>query len=181
MIARFILSLALALMAPLAATQAAQVQVREFQRGSFQEILHEYPGQPIIVHFWGLSCGPCLVELPEWGRLLHERPDLHLVAVHADRLPSDFSFLTERLDDDGLAKAQNWAFGGVPAERLRYEVDPSWRGEIPMTLLIAADGTAQRILGTADMAKIAGWLDAQATPGAHRNDNLPQVETMSLR
>ena len=26
-----------------------------------------HAGQPTVIHFWGLTCGPCLVELPQWG------------------------------------------------------------------------------------------------------------------
>jgi hypothetical protein len=41
------------------------------------------------------------------------------------------------LAQTGLATAENWTFGDGFIERLRYEIDPRWQGEIPRTVLIA--------------------------------------------
>ena len=38
-------------------------------------------------------------------------------------------------------------------------------GEIPRTLLIAADGTTTSLKGVADFAKISAWLNAQPAAG----------------
>jgi hypothetical protein len=44
-------------------------------------------------------------------------------------------------------------------ERLRYEVDPKWQGEIPLTLLIAADGTTTYLEGVAALQRSTlGWM-----------------------
>ena len=38
---------------------------------------------------WGVTCGPCRVEMPRWSELLRERPDLRLVVIHADLVPGE--------------------------------------------------------------------------------------------
>jgi hypothetical protein len=48
-------------------------------------------------------------------------------------------------------------------ERLRYEIDPQWRGEIPRTMLIARDGATTVIDGVADLKRVRAWLDAQSS------------------
>ena len=65
----------------------------------------------------------------------------------------------------GLAGAENWIFADDFVERLRFEINPRWRGEIPMTLLIARDGKTTTIEGAADSDEVAGWLDRQRAPG----------------
>ena len=40
-----------------------------FERGSWAKLRASHAGQPTVIHFWGLTCGPCLVELPHWGKL----------------------------------------------------------------------------------------------------------------
>ena len=30
-------------------------------------------GRALVVHFWGVTCGPCRAEMPQWGRFLNER------------------------------------------------------------------------------------------------------------
>jgi thiol-disulfide isomerase/thioredoxin len=133
--------------------------------GSFEAILKEHAGRPAIVHFWGLRCGPCVMELPEWGRLLKERPDLNLVLVHADRLPPDMRLLTGTLERAGLTRAENWVFQGKSFRSLGAEVDPQWRGEIPFTLLVSPKGDIETIVGSVDVADIEGWLDSQRQRG----------------
>ena len=49
--------------------------------------------------------------------------------------------------DGGLGSAENWIFSDGFVERLRFEIDPAWQGEIPRTVLIARDGTATTIRG----------------------------------
>ena len=49
-----------ALLAPALGAEASS-QLKPFGRGSWQEILRAHAGRPTIVHFWGVTCGPCKV------------------------------------------------------------------------------------------------------------------------
>jgi hypothetical protein len=151
----------------LAATGLATIGTAEardplpFERGSWAKLRAAHAGQPTVVHFWGLTCGPCLVELPNWGRLLAERKDLRLVLVAADAGPQEPERLATMLDRAGLDAAESWAFADRFYERLCYEIDPAWAGELPRTDLIARDGTITVLRGVADLGKVRTWLDAQ--------------------
>jgi thiol-disulfide isomerase/thioredoxin len=143
------------------AALAADGDLRPFKRGSWQQIRRAHEGQPIVVHFWGLTCGPCRTEMPKWGRLLEERSDLKLIAIDADLVPNAAELVKLELAKTGLAGAENWMFADDFVERLRFEINPQWRGEIPITLLIAGDGKTTKIEGAADLAEVRTWLDAQ--------------------
>jgi thiol-disulfide isomerase/thioredoxin len=150
-------------------TFAAAADVRTFGRGSWQEIRKAHAGEPLVVHFWGVTCGPCRAELPQWGRFVNERADLHLVTIDADLVPNAPTAVRTMLEQSGLsARTENWMFNDGFVERLRYEIDPQWQGEIPRTLLIAADGTTTSLEGVADFARIGAWLDAQSTAGSSK-------------
>ncbi len=140
---------------------ATEGELHSFKRGSWQEIRRAHAGTPIVVHFWGLTCGPCRTEMPKWGRLLQERPDLKLIVVDADLVPNTADAVSETLAKTGLSGAENWIFADDFTERLRFEVNPRWHGEIPMTLLLARDGKTTTIEGAADPAQVRAWLDAQ--------------------
>ena len=160
MIRTFFLTLLLVVAS--AGAQAADLQ--SFGRGSWSKLRTAHDGQPTVVHFWGLTCAPCLVEMPEWGKLRAERPDMKLVLVAADPVPQDPARVNDMLARADLAKAENWTFTDRFNERLRYEIDPAWSGELPRTLLLAADGTPTVLPGVADLSRVRAWLDAQPRP-----------------
>ena len=145
----------------LAGTAPGQaVKLQPFGRGAWQALRQAHAGQPTVVHFWGLTCGPCLAELPAWGKLARERPDANLVTIAADPAPSKPASLLGALSQAGLSATENWMFDGF-SQRLRYEVDPAWQGELPMTVLIDANGAMQATVGLADLAEVRNWLDVQ--------------------
>ncbi len=133
-----------------------------FGRGTWKSILKAHAGRPLVVHFWGLSCAPCRKEMPRWGEILARKPNAPIVMINADLVPNLVEDAEKFLEQSGLAGAENWIFEDRFVERLRYEVDPQWQGEIPLTLLIAADGRRTTIEGAAPASAVLDWLDVQA-------------------
>ena len=159
------LILSLLVLAATSADSATIDNLREFRRGSWSEIRQTHHGKPVVVHIWGVTCGPCRTEMPEWGALLRERPDMSLVLIDADLVPNEPGAVAAMLDQAGLGGVENWAFGDSFVEPLRYEVDPQWRGEIPRTILIGRDGATTVMEGVVELAAIRSWLDAQRAQG----------------
>ena len=62
----------------------------------------------------------------------------------------------------GLGDSESWSFTDRFYERLRYEIDPAWAGELPRTVMIDRDGKATVLPGVADLAQVRAWLDAQS-------------------
>jgi thiol-disulfide isomerase/thioredoxin len=63
----------------------------EWLNGSAEEILSNTDGNPVLVHFWSVSCGMCKDNLPrvaEW-REKYREAGLRLVAIHMPRYPED--------------------------------------------------------------------------------------------
>ena len=127
------------------------------------------------------TCGPCIVELPEWGRFAASRPDANLNIVHAEPMPRNPRLVAQILANSGLARARNWAFGEDSHERLRFEVDPERQGELPMTILVNPDvGTAHTVIGTADFAELRRWLDGWSGAGVGRRTTAHASQTDDL-
>lgn len=156
------LAILLALLLALAGGTPAGADPLPFERGSWARLRDAHAGKPTVIHFWGLTCGPCLVELPEWGKLKAARPDLSLVLVAADPLPQDPERLNAMLDRAGLGATESWSFTDRFYERLRYEIDPAWAGELPRTVMIDRAGKAIVLPGVADLTQVRAWLDLQS-------------------
>jgi thiol-disulfide isomerase/thioredoxin len=149
------------LLAPTVTRSAPADGLQDFVRGSWQQLRQAHAGRPVVVHFWGVTCGPCRTEMPQWGQFLQQHPGLPLVMVDADLVPNDAAAVKTMLARSGLAGAENWTFDDDFVERLRYEIDPHWQGDIPRTILIARDGTTTTIDGVADFAKVDAWWREQ--------------------
>ncbi|WP_315833002.1 TlpA disulfide reductase family protein [Bradyrhizobium prioriisuperbiae] len=144
---------------------AGNEQLKPFARGSWQEIVRSHAGRPTIVHFWGVTCGPCKVELPLLGAFMKDHPAVDMVTISADLVPDLPEATRAMLNKSGLGSAENWIFNDAYVERLRFEIDPGWQGDIPRTLLISARGEVTTMEGTAEMADIEKWSSQQAAAG----------------
>ena len=154
---------AIFLVASLAAAPAAETSsdLKPFVRGSWQDVLRSHAGRPTLVHFWGVTCGPCKVELPLLGQFMKDHSELAVVMISADLVPNLPGAARAMLERAGLGSAENWIFNDGFVERLRFEIDPAWQGEIPRTLLIARDGTVTTIEGSAEYRTSKSGSDRQ--------------------
>lgn len=141
-------------------------QLKPFVRGSWQDVLRSHAGRPTLVHFWGVTCGPCKVELPLLGKFMKDHGDVDVVTISADLVPDLPGATRSMLDKSGLGPAENWIFNDGFVERLRFEIDPAWQGDIPRTILISRDGAATTIEGSAEMQELENWTVAQRAASA---------------
>ena len=154
------------LAALLVGTSVSAGELRPFVKGSWTTLRQAHQGRPLIVHFWGLTCAPCLGELPQWGALMKEGPRASVVFVAADPIPVEQARVEERIASAGLQSAEHWIFSSPFVDPLRYEVNREWAGELPMTLLIGRDGRITTVLGVADLEKVRKWIAQQPTVAA---------------
>jgi thiol-disulfide isomerase/thioredoxin len=143
------------------APASEESQLKPFERGSWQQVLRSHAGRPTLVHFWGVTCGPCKVELPLLGEFMKGHPAIDVVTISADLVPDLPGATRSMLQKSGLSSAENWIFNDGFAERLRFEIDPAWQGDIPRTMLIARNGTITTIEGSAEIADLEKWSDGQ--------------------
>lgn len=155
--------LAAVVLALLLAVPAWAGEVRPFVQGSWDALRAGHAGRPLVVHLWSLTCAPCLAELPQWSRV--KGADLVLVATDPiEQAPR----LRATLAKAGLGGVESWAFADPFSERLRFQIDRRWRGELPRTLLIAADGSVESVSGVMAAEHLSQWLARQEQPHASR-------------
>lgn len=143
--------LALLSMAP----ATASADPRPFLRGSWQTLLQAHAGRPLVVHFWSLTCAPCLAELPQW-RETAKAGGMDVVLVTTDP-PEDTPKVERTLKRAGLDKVESWGFADSFVEKLRFEIDREWRGELPLTILVSASGKRESRTGTLSRQDIEAW------------------------
>lgn len=151
------LCLALALLLVLIFPAAAQ-ELKPFVAGSIKEITASRQGKPFILGLWSLTCTHCRDELSMLSGLIKKYPALDLVLVSTDT-PADRTEILTTLQQLALGHAQTWVFADDFAERLRFEIDPKWHGELPRTYLYDAS-SFRAFSGKLDLRQLEHWIGA---------------------
>lgn len=142
----------------LASTGAGALEFRPYGRGAFAALVGAHAGRPLMIHFWSLACPPCLAELPHWAKMINARKDIDVVLVNTDG-EEDQQRAAARLEKAGLTKAAHYVFADDFVEKLYFEADKSWRGELPFTALVAPDGAVTTVTGAIDDPLVTKWLE----------------------
>lgn len=118
-------------------TLAEPVPLHPFGSGSYQAILAQHQNRPLILVLWSLTCSSCMKEMGMLGNIAETHPNLSIVLVSVD----DFSVeeqVQEVLQKNKLGRMSNWLFTEANSDRLRYQIDPDWYGELPRTYFFSA-------------------------------------------
>ncbi len=152
--------LALALMTLgllLVAGAATAGEVRTFSGDSLAAIKARFAGRPFIMTLWSLTCHHCVRELQTLGKLARADRQLPLVIISTDS-PAETPDIRAALKRHGLDHLDTWVFANEVPERLRYAIDPAWRGELPRSYLFDAAHRREAHSGLLDAARLKDWL-----------------------
>jgi len=152
--------LALAALVSILAAPAQALEFKPYARGSFAELRKAHAGRPLLVHFWSVTCAPCLAELSDWARIARDQRGVDIVFVNADGQRERVK-AGARLEKAGLESVSQYGFADDFLDRLFFEVDPTWRGELPFTAMVGADGKLVTVAGSLDEPAIAEWLKSR--------------------
>ena len=144
----------------LTAATAQAGEPRAFVSGTLQKIAAAHQGKPFILGLWSQSCSHCREELTMLGQLMAKHPDTPLVLLSTDSLEESAS-VAATLQGYGLANVESWVFADPYTERLQYEIDNRWYGELPRTYLYEANGARTGHSGKLEMTFLQSWLTKQ--------------------
>lgn len=111
-----------------------------FEPDDLANIVAARQGRPLAVVLRSVGCAPCVRELPLWREAMDRNPGFDVVPIAVDA-PEDWARVHRALARAGITRGERRAFGAGPAIRLRFEIDRTWRGELPRAMFYNADGT----------------------------------------
>jgi peroxiredoxin len=109
----------------------------------------------LLINVWATSCGPCLVELPEFVTMnrMYRNGNFELVTISADGPERKAKVLAD-LQERHVA-ARNYIFDNKDMDALANALDAEWPGGLPYTILVAPGGKIiQRQMGQVDSMKL---------------------------
>lgn len=111
---------------------AEQVNIKPFQKGSYQQILKQYKGQPLVLILWSVTCSSCLSEMPLIQQIYQQNPKLNIIMLSVDG-PEFYQEMVQIIQQQKLTTIEHWGFIEDNSPILRYAIDSRWYGELPRT------------------------------------------------
>ena len=141
-------------------TGIAQAEVRPFTPGSMQKIQGERAGKPFILTLWSATCTHCPAELKALGELKRKYPNIDIVLLAADT-PDEIPQLAKLAEGYGLGKQAQWVFADPQPEKLRFEIDRRWYGELPRTYFFDGEHRREAVSGLVPAERLERWAAQQ--------------------
>jgi hypothetical protein len=126
--------------------QAAPAQLKTFTNGSYQQLVTQYKNHPWVLIIWSTTCPSCLKELSTINKLHQLHPKINFVMLTVDDALATHQ-INEVLEKNQLTHLDNWLFNEENSEKLRFEIDPNWYGELPRTYFFNAAHQRSAISG----------------------------------
>lgn len=104
--------------------------IMPFRSGSYQQMLDRHADKAYVLVVWSISCASCIKEMAMLKEVHQEQPELKLVMLAIDDI-SEQDEINSLLAKQGIADLESWAFADDDVQGLRYQIDPTWYGEIP--------------------------------------------------
>ncbi len=125
---------------------AENVRLKPFVPGSYQHLLKQNADKPFMLAIWSTTCTSCMEKMALLNELHKNKPDINIVMLATDDMSVSDQIQTV-LAKNKLTGLENWVFADENAQRLRYEIDPKWYGELPRTYFLNKNHERQGISG----------------------------------
>ena len=135
----------------------AENTIRPFISGSFSQILEQRQDKPFALVLWSLDCPSCYKELKMLGEFSRQHTELDIVLVSTD-IEASREELQTVLTKYKLDNVDTWVFSGASDERLRFEIDRSWYGELPRSYFFKAAEKKHVVSGLLTEDKLKLWM-----------------------
>lgn len=129
-ICHFLLLCAIALPA-----HAEQATLKPFVPGSYKQLLDSSANKPFMLVIWSITCSSCLKDMALLNKMHKSRPEIDTVMLATDDA-SATGQIQQILAKNELTGLENWFFADENPQKLRYEIDPEWYGELPRTYFL---------------------------------------------
>jgi thiol-disulfide isomerase/thioredoxin len=125
---------------------AEKAALKPFTSGSYQQILSNNANRPFMLVIWSIDCSSCLKDMGLLSSIHKDKPELKIIMLAMDD-ESATDQIEQILKKNSVLDLENWIFADSNTQKLRFEIDPKWYGEIPRTYFLNAEHGREGVSG----------------------------------
>lgn len=129
---------------PAATVVPVRVTAEPVDGETLRKRLFEPSDKVRLVNFWATWCGPCEAEMPILAAFARQHPEVETVFVDLDLAKLRASKVEPYLTDHGMTGFVHLVLDDPDPIGVLPKLVPNWPDQIPVTLVIAKDGTIAR-------------------------------------
>jgi thiol-disulfide isomerase/thioredoxin len=133
--------------------ELVEVNLKTLDMGRFEKIVADKNKQDHLVVLWSFDCPPCITELKKISELHRQYPEYQLTLINTDSMDEQ-TRVKKMLADYNLRGLDNWGFSDIDAEKLRYDIDSRWFGDLPRSYFFPVNGKVKRLRGALTSAEL---------------------------
>lgn len=116
------------------------VSIDELDEAGLAKLVKNDTENLLLVNVWATTCGPCLVELPEFVTMnrMYRGRKFQMVTITIDELEQKDDAL--KVLKDTHVSSTNYISAVASRDKFADLLDKDWKGPLPHTLLIAPGG-----------------------------------------
>ena len=121
--------------------QAEPQNLKPFTSGSYQQILTSNAGKPFMLAIWSVTCPSCIKDMTVLKAVHKAKPELKIIMLSTDDI-AETAEAEKILASNQLTDIEHWIYAEENTQKLQFDIDPKWYGELPRTYFF--DKTHQR-------------------------------------
>lgn len=120
---------------------AAAPNIKAVDPAGLKAAVAAQKGKVVLVNLWATWCGPCVEEFPDIVKLYntYKKDGLAVIAVSVDE-PEDAPKVIEFIAGQKAGFPVLTRKGTTPVEKFVDQLDPTWRGAVPVTYIYNKQG-----------------------------------------
>jgi thiol-disulfide isomerase/thioredoxin len=120
--------------------------LKPFTSGSYQQILADNAKKPFMLAVWSITCPSCIKDMEVLQAVHKAHPDLKIVMLSTDDI-AETAEAQKILATNQLTDLEQWIYAEENTQKLQFEIDPKWYGELPRTYFFDKTGQREGISG----------------------------------
>ncbi len=141
--------------------EPASATPQAFVSGSYKQLLANHTKQPFVLAIWSVNCVSCMKDMALLREIHQQNPTIKLILLAADDLSANEQIQTI-LAKLQLTDVESWVFADENDQKLRFEIDPKWYGEVPRTYFFDAAQKRTGVSGVLSKEKYQDLLGKMA-------------------